>query len=322
MFKCRVTFRLGSFRTLCSLLWLFTSCVWDVLRYRILRKKQLLIFSETWTSSFWIVCKCFDDFRTNRPKNTRRSHRKENINFVQWRWVRSKNICSSSALLFSLVVTKKYVLRTSWGLSTWNNTCFLFNCRVTFWLRYFSPNATFATLALYILRLRCLAISITYKNSFCFFWETWSSSFRIVFNCFDGFRPNFPKNNGRSHRKENINFPIWRWIRSKDVWSSSALLLSLVLTEKYVLRTSRGLSTWNNTCFLFKCRVTFRLGQFSKARFGTLALYILRLRCLVISNTYKNSSFFLRKTENFQNDLEYVPKIFFELWWACCFRCN
>ena len=95
------------FRTLRSVLRLFTSCVWDVLRYRILRKKQLLIFSETWSSSFCIVCNCFDDFRTNRPKNIVRSHRKENTNFPKWRWVRSKNVCLSSALLFSLVVTKK-----------------------------------------------------------------------------------------------------------------------------------------------------------------------------------------------------------------------
>ena len=125
-----------------------------------LEKKQPLIFSKTWSSSFWIVCNCFDDFRTNRPKNIGRSHRKENTNFAKWRWVRSKNISSSSALLFSLVVTKKYVLRTSWGLSIWNNTCFLFKCRVTFWLRYFL-NATFRTLALYILRLRWLAITYT-----------------------------------------------------------------------------------------------------------------------------------------------------------------
>ena len=106
--------------------------------------------------------------QTVRQKNGR-SHRKENTNFAKWRWVRSKNICSSSALLFFLVVTKKYVLRTSWGPSTWNNTCFSFNCRVTFWLRYLSPNATFGTSALYILRLRCLAIPNTYKNSFWFF---------------------------------------------------------------------------------------------------------------------------------------------------------
>ena len=44
-------------------------------------EKQLLIFLETWSSSFCIVCNCFDDFRTNRPKNNVRSHRKENTNF-------------------------------------------------------------------------------------------------------------------------------------------------------------------------------------------------------------------------------------------------
>ena len=120
-------------------------------------KKQLLIFSETWSSSFWIVCNCYDDFRTNLPKNNGRSHRKENINFPKWRWVRSKNVCLSSALLFSVVVTKMFVLRTSWGLSTWSNMCFLFKCRVTFRLCHFSK-ATFGTLALYILRLRCLVI--------------------------------------------------------------------------------------------------------------------------------------------------------------------
>ena len=76
---------------------------------------------------------------------------------------------------------------------------------------------------------------------------------------------------------------------------------SLVVTKKYVSRTSWGLSTWNNTCFLFKCRVTFRLRQFSKATFGALVLYIPRLRCLGISNTYKNSFCSLSKIETFQN---------------------
>ena len=123
-------------------------------------KKQLLIFSETWSPSFCIVCNCFDDFRTKLPKNIGQFHRKQNTKFPKRRWVRSKNVCLSSALLFSLVVTKKYVLITSWGLSTWNNTCSLFKCRGTFRLRQFSK-ARFGTLALYILRLRCLVISNT-----------------------------------------------------------------------------------------------------------------------------------------------------------------
>ena len=152
-------------------------------------------------------------------------------------------------------------------------------------------------------------MSNTYKNSFWIFSETWSSWFCIVFNSFDGFPTNFPKNIGRFHQKENTNFPKRRWVRSKNVCLSSALLFSLVVTTKIVLRTPSDLFTWNNTCFLFKCRVTFRLRQFSKVRFGTLALYILRLRCLVISNTYKNSFCFLSKTETFQNDVECVPKM-------------
>ena len=49
-------------------LWLFTSCVWDVLRYRIFRKTAF-DFLETWSSWFCIVCNCFDDFRTNLLKN-------------------------------------------------------------------------------------------------------------------------------------------------------------------------------------------------------------------------------------------------------------
>ena len=69
--------------------------------------KQVLIFSETWSSSFCIVCNCFDDFRTNLPKNNGRSQRKENTNSPKWRWVNSKNVCLSSALLFYLVVTGK-----------------------------------------------------------------------------------------------------------------------------------------------------------------------------------------------------------------------
>ena len=46
-------------------------------------------------------------FNTSPPKINGRSHRKENTNFPKWRWVHSKNVCLSSALLFSLVVTKE-----------------------------------------------------------------------------------------------------------------------------------------------------------------------------------------------------------------------
>ena len=123
------------YRKLRFVLWLFTSCVWDVMRYWILLITTAFDFLETWSSSFWNVCNRFDDFRTNLPKKIGLFHRKENTNFPKWRWVRSKNVFLSSALLFSSVVAKKVVFKTSWDLSTWNNTCFLFKCRVTFWLR-------------------------------------------------------------------------------------------------------------------------------------------------------------------------------------------
>ena len=128
-------------RTLRSVLWLFTSCVWDVVGYRLVKKKQFLFLEQ-------------------------------NRNFPKRRWVSSKNVFLSSGGLDSLVVYKKAVLRTYWDLSTWNNTCCLFKFRVTFRLRYLPPNATFGTLALYILRLRCFGISNTYKNSFCLLSKT------------------------------------------------------------------------------------------------------------------------------------------------------
>ena len=182
---------------------------------------------------------------------------------------------------------------------------------VTFRLGQFSK-ARFGTLALYILRLRCLVIPNTYKDSFWFFLETWSASFRIVCNWLDDFRPNLPKNIGRFHRKENTNFPKRRLVRSKNVCLSSVLLFPSAVTTKYVSRPSWDLYLAKYVFFVFKCRVTFRLRQFLKATFGTLALYILRLRCLGISNTYENRFFFMSKTETFQNDVKYVPEM--SLW--------
>ena len=246
----------------------------------------------------------------------------QNRNFPKRRCVRSRNVSLSSARLDCLVVNKEAVFRTCWDLSTWNNTCFLFKCRVTFWLQYFL-NSMFGTLALYLLRLRCLAIPNTYKNSFWFFSETWSSSFRIVCNCFDGFRPNLPKNIGRFHRKENTNFPERRLVRSKNVCLSSALLFSVAGTTKIVLRPSWDLSTWNNTCLLFKCRVTFRLRQFSKATFGTLAAYILRLRCLVGYRILLKTVFVSwAKQKLSKTTLCTFQKSLFQLCWAGFFGCK
>ena len=186
-------------------------------------------------------------------------------------------------LCFLLVITKNYVLRTSWCLSTWNYTGLLFNCRVTFRLRH----------------VRKLGFLLWLFTS-CVWDVLW---YRILIK---------------------TTFVSWaKQKRSKTTLSTFqkcpfelCFAFFLVVTKKSVLRTSSDLSTWNNTCFLFKCRVTFRLRHFSKVRFGTLALYILRLRCLVISNTYKNSCYFLNKTETFQNDVEYVPKM--AVWALLC----
>ena len=205
-------------------------------------------------------------------------------------------------------------------VSTWNNTCFLFKCTVTFRLRHFSK-ARFGTLALYILRLRCLVISNTYKNSSCFLSKTETFQkdveyvpkmpffgaallFSLVVtkeNCFENFLRSlyleqyvffvqmqspvlaalvferYVRYFGSLHPafemscdieyllkqplflEQNRNFPKRRWVRSKFVFLSSGGLLALVVTKKAVLRTCSHLSTWNKTCFWFKCRVAFWL---------------------------------------------------------------
>ena len=105
----------------------------------------------------------------------------QNIKFLRRRWVRSKNVFLSSAGLVSLVVTKKSVLRTYSNLSTWNNTCFLFYCRVTFGLRFFFERCVRYFVSLHPLFEMSCDTEYLEKNSFWFFLETWSSSFWIVY---------------------------------------------------------------------------------------------------------------------------------------------
>ena len=95
-------------------------------------EKQLLIFSETWSPSFCIVCNCFDVFRTIFPKNIGQFQRKQNTKFPKRRWVRSKNVffwrcsgCNQRKLFWELPQISL--------LGTLH--VFLFKCRVTFWLR-------------------------------------------------------------------------------------------------------------------------------------------------------------------------------------------
>ena len=58
-----------SYRKLRFILWLFTSCVWDNLRYWISIKTAFDLL-ETCSSSFCNECNRFHDFRTNLPKET------------------------------------------------------------------------------------------------------------------------------------------------------------------------------------------------------------------------------------------------------------
>ena len=82
-------------------------------------------------------------------------------------------------------------------------------------------------------RLRCLAIPNTWKNSFWFFRKRGlCRSDNIVCNCFDDFRTNLPKHIGQFHRKQNTKFQKRRWVRSKNVFLSAALLFSLVVTKE------------------------------------------------------------------------------------------
>ena len=112
----------------------------------------------------------------------------------------------------------------------------------------------------FILRLRCLAIPNTQKNIFWFFSETWSPSFCFVCNCFDDFRTNLPKINGRFHRKQNTKIPRRRWVHSKNFFLSGALLFSLVVTKVNCFENFFRSLYLEKKCFLFKCRVTCRLG--------------------------------------------------------------
>ena len=124
------------------------------------------------------------------------------------------------------------------------------------------------------------------------------------------------KNVGQCHQNQLSFLLKWRWGRPKVFALSCASLVSLVVNKKDVVKSSR-LMFVNYYLFLFDCSVGFCLRYFSKSTFSTLALYILRLRCLVISNTYKNSFCSLSKTETFQNDVEYVPKM--SVWALLCF---
>ena len=72
-------------------------------------KKQLLIFSETWSPSFCIVCNCFDDFRTNLPKNIGRFQRSKTQNFQKdVKYVPKKSFWALVGLILWLYIKKLF----------------------------------------------------------------------------------------------------------------------------------------------------------------------------------------------------------------------
>ena len=131
------------------------------------------------------------------------------------------------------------------------------------------------------------------KNSFWFFRKRGLRRFGLCL-FFWRFLYNSLKNVGQCHQNELTFLLKWRWRRPKVFALSCASLVFLVVNEKAVVRISR-LFFVNYYLFLFDCSVGFCLRYFSKAMFSTLAPYILRLRCLVISNTQKNSFWFFWK---------------------------
>ena len=106
--KAESRFGCAIFRTLRSVLWLFTSGVWDVLRYRILRKKQLLIIRKRGLRRFvlyaivlMIFVQTFQKIMGDLIERKIPTFQND-VEYVP----KMSNVFLSSAGLFSLVVTK------------------------------------------------------------------------------------------------------------------------------------------------------------------------------------------------------------------------
>ena len=227
----------------------FKSCIWDI-QYQLL-KKTALDFLETWSSSFWIVYVLFEGFGTNLWKYRPMSPKPIKIPLKM-------TLKEAQSLRFELC----FVCFSS---CEWQSCCEKFEINVRELIPIF-------------VRLQCWVLPALVFGGYVWYFGSLHPAFEMSCEIeYFGNQLLFPK----QHR----NFPKRRWVRSKKVFLSSAGLVSLVVLKKPILRTSSDLFIWNNTCFSFKCRVTFGLRQTSKATFGTLAHYILRLRCLAKSNT-------------------------------------
>ena len=159
----------------------------------------------------------------------------QNTNFPKRRWVRSKNVCLSSAFLFFFGCNKKNVFRTSSHLSTWNNTCFLFKCRVMLGLRSLSQ-AAFDN-GFWVVYLR-YTVTIVKKSTSSFF----GNVIFVVLDCvhsFWTFLYKSLKNVGQCHQNHLTFLIKWLWGRPKVFALSCASHVSLVVNEKAVVRSSR-----------------------------------------------------------------------------------
>ena len=212
----------------------FKSWIWDK-QYQLFRK-TVLHFLKTWSSLFWVCVHSFWRFLYKSLKIVGQCHQNQSTFLLKWRWGRPKVFVLSCAWFVSLVVNEKAVEK--------------FEINV----REFIP---------IFVRLQCWVLPALVFEGYVYYFGSLHPAFEM--SCDMEYlwkRLLFLEQNG--------NFPKRRWVRSKNVFLSSARLDSLVVTKKDVLRTCWDLSTWNNTCFLFKCRVKFWLGWLSEATFGTL----------------------------------------------------
>ena len=225
----------ASFRGLRLVLWLFTSCVWDVLRYRILKKTAfeffgIVVFVVLYcVQLFWWFYKPSDKYWAISPKGKHKLSKTTLSTFRKCLFELWWACCFGC--------NWKTASGTSSDLCTWNNTCFLFKRRVTFELRWLSK-AAFDD-GFYVVYLRLTVQSTNFKkNSSSFF----GNVVFVVLDCvpfFWMFLYNFLKNVGQCHQNQLTFLLKWHWGRPKVFTLSCAWLISLVVNKKCVVRRSR-----------------------------------------------------------------------------------
>ena len=162
------------------------------------------------------------------------------------------------------------------------------------------------------------------KNSFWFFRKRGlRRSDNFVCNCFDDFCTNLPEIIEHFHQKQNTKFPKRRWLRSKNVFLSAAMLFSLVVTRKKMFLELPQISLLG-TIRVFCSNAESRFGCASSRRLGlVLWLFtscvwdVLWYRILI-----KTALFSLEKQRISETALSTFKNCHFELWWAGCFGCN